>query len=139
MTRLTGWIPVLAIALLAVAAPDAANAQVKTGTPAEVITSVVQKIVKKRARTIDGSITSCKMFGSDGVTPRPAQTYMKQSDQARVRAEYELMRRAASGNGDEAAYYMLLTGDSRANPKFNRFRVGDSLGMKKGCTLSGTP
>ena len=49
------------------------------------------------------------------------------------------MRRAASGNGDEAAYYMLLTGDSGANPKLNRFRVGDSLGMKKGCTLSGTP
>jgi hypothetical protein len=137
MARFNTWFPAFAIAVLALAAPDLASAQVKTGTTAGVAAPVVKKVVK-RARLIDPSIASCKMFGSDGKTARPGVTHMTQGDHARVRAEHMMIREASKGNGDEAVYYDLLTGDSTNNPKLNRFRVDDSLGRKKGCLLTGT-
>jgi hypothetical protein len=140
MARLRFWILTLAVAVLALSTPDLASAQVKTGTTAGAVAPIVQKVIKKRARLVDPSIATCTMFGSNGKTIRPGVTHMTQGDHARIRAEHQMMSRAtAQGNGDEAVYYEALTGDARANPKFNRLRIADRLGLKKGCLLSGTP
>ena len=139
MAKLKIWFTGLAVAMVALEVSVVASAQVKTGTTAGATAPVTQEVVKKRARIIDPSVATCKMFGSDGKTPRPSMTHMTQADHARIRAEHGMMSRVRSqGNGDEAVYYDLLTGDSSANPKFNRLRIADKLGLKKGCLLSGT-
>jgi hypothetical protein len=137
MHKLKVWIPVVALALLALSIPDLASAQVKTGTTAGAATPVAKKKVL-RARIIDPSVASCSMFGSNGKTPRPGGTFMTQHDHALIRAEHQMMTRAATqGNGDETVYYKALIGEGGANPKLNRLRVADDLGRKKGCLLSG--
>ena len=133
------WLAVLALASLGIADCGLASAATNNAATSASKQTIAQKSAKKLARRVDPAIASCKLFGSDGRTPRPALTHMKQGDHARIRAEYDLIQQTKRGNGDEAVYYEQLTGDRKSNPKLGRFRVGDSLGMKKGCTLTGVP
>ncbi len=137
MARSMIWIPAFAIVAICIAAsPDPAKAGTSKGTTAGQVGEakpLQAKGIKRQGRRVDDSVTTCRMFGSDGLTPRPGLMHMKQSDHARLRAENDLIEMSQRGNGDEAAYYRSLTGNSADNPKLNRYRVADRLGMKKAC------